>query len=467
MTPLETAFAAIDDANAKDPNATEGTPDALLYGQRMTEQQERLFPNASAPLKIAARGQHIERWILTRADYPEGREGYLTWRRDLACHHADRVGGIMLEAGFGDADIEHVGRMLRKEGIKRDADVQALEDVICFTFLQWYFQPFSTKHSEEKLLRIVQKTARKMSADARARALQEFDLPAPYAEALTFDFVDIRTNAGQKSMTWLPIHLNTFITAGIGVCQPGAEMGRKSGEQVHRPAVIIVSHGQPSDPLPAEADLSALATRVADEMPDWHVGSATLANPGALDAALAASRGVPFVYPLFMTDGWFVRSALPDRLGEAKAHILPPLGVAHGLPDLVAQVLHQELEARGWTAAETHLCIASHGSGRSPKSKEATEAFVTRLRDKMKFAEIRTGYVEEAPFFADVVRHSPDQALCLPFFAAYGGHVKEDITDALAAAAFKGALLNPIGTFDEIPAFIAHALRHAGEMQDA
>ncbi|WP_299848914.1 DUF4202 domain-containing protein [uncultured Roseovarius sp.] len=183
MSQLDNALAAIDAANAKDPNTTEDAPDALLYGQRMSAELDRLFPDASDQLKIAARGQHIERWILKREDYPEGREGYLTWRRDLAKYHADRVGAIMQGAGYDAGQIDAVGRMLRKEGIKRDPEVQALEDVICFTFLKWYFAPFSEKHSAEKILRIVQKTARKMSAEGRARVLDEFDLPDDYADA--------------------------------------------------------------------------------------------------------------------------------------------------------------------------------------------------------------------------------------------------------------------------------------------
>ncbi|MEO3417379.1 DUF4202 domain-containing protein [Roseovarius sp. CAU 1744] len=185
MTPLETVFAAIDAANAQDPVATEGAPDALLYGQRMSAEQERLFPDAEEPLRIAARGQHIERWILRRTVYPEGRQGYLEWRRDLAKHHAERVGGIMRDAGYAEDQIAAAGRMLRKEGIKRDPEVQALEDIICFTFLKWYFEPFAAKHSPEKILRIVQKTARKMSAEGRARVLEEFTLPAEYAAAFS------------------------------------------------------------------------------------------------------------------------------------------------------------------------------------------------------------------------------------------------------------------------------------------
>ncbi len=73
--------------------------------------------------------------------------------------------------------------MLRKEGLKRDADVQALENVICFVFLKWYFAPFAAKHEDSKVLDIVQKTARKMSEEGRARVLAEFDLPKQLAEA--------------------------------------------------------------------------------------------------------------------------------------------------------------------------------------------------------------------------------------------------------------------------------------------
>ena len=178
---LSKAFAAIDAANAADPTLENGQPAALLYGQRMTAEVAPLFPDASDILKIAARGQHIERWLLPRTDYPEGLPGYLDWRREQARRHAARVGQIMLDAGYPQSDADRVGVLLRKEGIKRDADVQALEDVICFAFLRHYFGGFSVGKDPDHLLSIVQKTARKMSAAGRARALVEFALPAPFA----------------------------------------------------------------------------------------------------------------------------------------------------------------------------------------------------------------------------------------------------------------------------------------------
>lgn len=184
MSRLDATLSAIDAANAADPDTREGAPAAQLYGQRMSAELERLFPDASEALKIAVRGQHIERWTSPRSSYPEGRQGYLTWRRDLAAYHARRVGEIMAEAGYDDATIAQVGTMIRKEGIKRDAEVQALEDTVCFVFLRWYFSPFAEGRDMNELLRIVEKTARKMSSEARTRAVDEFGLPEPFRSAV-------------------------------------------------------------------------------------------------------------------------------------------------------------------------------------------------------------------------------------------------------------------------------------------
>lgn len=178
LSRLDRAIAAIDAANAADPKG-----EALAYGERMTQELARLFPDASDLLQIAARGQHVERWLLPRSAYPEGKAGYLDWRREQARRHAERVGQIMAEAGYPPEDAARVGVLLRKEGLKRDPEVQALEDVICFTFLRWYFAPFAEGRAAEDLLTIVTKTARKMSAEGRARALAEFALPEPFAAA--------------------------------------------------------------------------------------------------------------------------------------------------------------------------------------------------------------------------------------------------------------------------------------------
>lgn len=184
---LTRALAAIDAANDQGPDKAD-----LVYGQRMSDELAALYPDASDALRIACRGQHIERWRLPRSDYPEGREGYLTWRREQAHRHAARVAEIMGEVGYDPDAIEAAGRMLRKEGIKRDPAVQALEDVACFTFLRWYAGEFLPTQNAAAIERIVNRTARKMSSMARRRALAEFSLP----EAIAQHFRDAEQQGG-------------------------------------------------------------------------------------------------------------------------------------------------------------------------------------------------------------------------------------------------------------------------------
>ena len=182
MTQRQQVFAAIDAANAADPRLEDGQPVELLYGQRMTAEQERLYPDAPDALAIARRGQHIERWLLPRDAFPMDRAGYLQWRQEQGRRHADRIAGIMADAGYGPDDIDQARRMLTKQGLKRDPEVQALEDVICFTFIRWYLGDFMSEHADKGVPRIIEKTARKMSPEGRARALREFAMPEALAQ---------------------------------------------------------------------------------------------------------------------------------------------------------------------------------------------------------------------------------------------------------------------------------------------
>lgn len=175
---VDAVIAAIDAANAADPNrAGDGRPAEAVYGERMTQMLARLYPDASGHLRIAARGQHIERWTSPRADYPDGRVGYLTWRKELKDYHARRLGEIMTQAGCAETDIARVQALVRKDRLKYDAEAQALEDVVCLVFLEDHFLPFARKHETGKVIDILRKTWPKMSPVGQHAALA-LDLPA-------------------------------------------------------------------------------------------------------------------------------------------------------------------------------------------------------------------------------------------------------------------------------------------------
>lgn len=172
---LRSAFARIDAVNAEDPRtrAHDGSevPQELLYARRMSATLDRFEPGASDALRLAVRAQHVARWRIPRGEYPGGKAGYKAWRTRLMGLHAEIADGILREVGYDEAIRERVGRLLRKQGIKRDSEVQTLEDVACLVFLEYYFDEFAAKHEDEKLVEILEKTLVKMSDRGRAAAL--------------------------------------------------------------------------------------------------------------------------------------------------------------------------------------------------------------------------------------------------------------------------------------------------------
>src|SRR2546430_1910279 len=106
---LADTIAAIDAANADDPNRllVRGAerPKALGEAELATDWVERLVTAPSDELRIAIRAHHLRRWNVPRSTYPDGRAGYLRWRRDLHEIHAADVAAIMSAHGWDDAAI--------------------------------------------------------------------------------------------------------------------------------------------------------------------------------------------------------------------------------------------------------------------------------------------------------------------------------------------------------------------------
>ncbi len=175
MTRFEAAIERIDAANAADPNTEsfggETHPKELLYGRRMTAWLDKVDPDASEALKLAARAQHIERWKIPRQDYPEGKKGYHLWRTTLYRFHADRAAEILKTCGYDAETIERTRQLLLKKNLRSNEEMQTLEDVICLVFLENYFADFSQKHDEEKIIGIVRKTWGKMTERGHELAL--------------------------------------------------------------------------------------------------------------------------------------------------------------------------------------------------------------------------------------------------------------------------------------------------------
>ncbi|MBN2701706.1 MAG: DUF4202 domain-containing protein [Methylothermaceae bacterium] len=170
------AVCLIDQANAQDPNwedwRGEAYPGTYLYGLRMSQWLTRLEPRPPETAFLAARAQHVCRWLVPRSHYPAGRRGYLAWRTFLYRLHTEKAARLLEAAGYDETAVDRVRRILMKRGLNRDSQVQMVEDSACLVFLEYYFAPFAQDYSDEKVIDIVRKTWRKMSENARSAALQ-------------------------------------------------------------------------------------------------------------------------------------------------------------------------------------------------------------------------------------------------------------------------------------------------------
>jgi hypothetical protein len=173
---FDTAIRRFDAENSRDPNheTVNGIahPRELIYAQWLTDWVLKLRPDASEPLRLAARCQHICRWEIPRGAYPMDKPGYLRWRADLKKFHAKKSGEILREVGYSDDVIQRVQDLNLKKNFPNNPEVCVLEDALCLVFLERQFSALASKSDDEKMINALQKSWKKMTVSARAEALK-------------------------------------------------------------------------------------------------------------------------------------------------------------------------------------------------------------------------------------------------------------------------------------------------------
>ena len=170
------AFEIFDSIHQKDPNQKivggQHVSCSVLYHHKLSEWLDRIVNNPSVPLRLAARSQHIQRWLIPRSTYPMNKSGYRKWRTRLNQFHAKTAADVLRQLNYDEYTVSRVQQILRKERLKIDSEVQHLEDAICLVFLELQLEEFSKQHPKEKLVNILRKTWNKMSSLGHQLALK-------------------------------------------------------------------------------------------------------------------------------------------------------------------------------------------------------------------------------------------------------------------------------------------------------
>ncbi len=166
------------------------------------------------------------------------------------------------------------------------------------------------------------------------------------------------------------------------------------------------------------------------------------------------------IFPMFMAGGWFTRINIPSRLhavGAKDFSVLEPMGCEEEMQSLAVAVVLEALEGQDLKTAE--VIIAAHGSFKSRVPSDIALKIVGRVASAG-VGRVAAGFIDQDPKLADLTGFGA-RSVCLPYFAAAGGHVTVDLPLALDSAGFQGRILPPLGLDPRVHSIIASAINRA------
>ena len=221
------------------------------------------------------------------------------------------------------------------------------------------------------------------------------------------------------------------------------------------PALLIVAHGERGG-----AGDDRLVHDVAEKMRNSeryrNVQPCFLSKEPSLKSAFAGlSPGPVTIYPLFMSDGYFVKRAIPRSLAEADAghdpetypvEISTPFGLSPHLPNLVTDLAMNTAHRAGRAARNCRLLLVAHGSKHDGASRSATHKLATNLAETNSFAGVEQCFLEEVPFLEDRITTIKGPAIAVGLFVGQGMHGAVDLPGAVENSGRSDILLaSPLG----------------------
>ncbi len=162
-------------------------------------------------------------------------------------------------------------------------------------------------------------------------------------------------------------------------------------------------------------------------------GRPTITSVG--ESLLAAEATV---YPLFMSDGYYVKQAIPEQLRtteKSRKHrqirIMRPIGLSPKLPKIIADLAIEAAIGAGKRPEHATLLLVAHGSQKSPDSRDATRSVSSRLSETGLFGGIETAFLEETPFLGDQLGSVTGPVIAVGLFIGEGLHGAEDLPAAI------------------------------------
>lgn len=203
-------------------------------------------------------------------------------------------------------------------------------------------------------------------------------------------------------------------------------------EKTDKPALVIVAHGERGG-----AGDDRFVYELAEQLRrggDYSTvrGCFVSKEPSLRSMIDGMSAESVIIYPLFMSDGYFVKQAIPQSINKShQAKVLPPIGLNRQLPRLVAKVALQIAKATGWVPDDCHLLLVAHGSKHDRASRNATGIVAKSIEEMDEFGSVSMSFLEESPFLEEQLASISGPLLVAGLFIGQGMHGSEDLPHAI------------------------------------
>ncbi|GAB3030392.1 CbiX/SirB N-terminal domain-containing protein [Natronobiforma cellulositropha] len=220
-------------------------------------------------------------------------------------------------------------------------------------------------------------------------------------------------------------------------------------------ALVIVAHGShlnpgASEPTHAHADTIRDAGAF-DEVREafWKE------EPHFREVIRTVEADEVFVVPLFISEGYFTEEVIPRELrledwdperwdsdgtsaSEATleatdvgktVHYCGPVGTHDAMADVIVRRA-ESVTGDPDVGEGFALAVVGHGTERNENSAKAIEYHATRIRERGRFDEVVSLFMDEQPEVDDVTDHvETEDVVVVPLFVADGYHTQEDIPE--------------------------------------
>ncbi len=231
------------------------------------------------------------------------------------------------------------------------------------------------------------------------------------------------------------------------------------------PPLLLAAHGG-GDGTAANRVVEALREQVAGSWGADVLVAFQRGTPSFQDVAVPAGA---LVLPLLAANGYFARQRLPEALGVrdvgSDLSLLPPLGTLTELHRALAEEVSRRAQALDHPPL---VVVAAHGTRRDPRSGDLAYEVATCIRDQAGplVQEVRCGFIDQDPELADVVRGVDDPLLVVPWMWGGGGHLLDDVPEALREARGPIDMLPPLSERDDLAELVLRVAHEAAARRE-